>query len=130
MEPSLKKILLLDDDGDLKALVRDFLQSQFLFVTAVSNGIEGLELLLKDHFDVILCDMKMPNLSGEMFYRAVERSKPQMCSRFIFITGSLGNPGVNEFFLKTGAKVLGKPFHLNELMASINEVIQKAVSTE
>ena len=73
--------------------------------------------------------MKMPNLSGEMFYRAVERSKPKMCSRFVFITGSLGNPGINEFFLETGAKVLAKPFQFNELLTSINEIIQKTVAS-
>lgn len=128
MEPNIKKVLLLDDDGELKTLVKDFLQTQFFLVTAVSNGIEGLQLVLKNNFDVILCDMKMPNLSGEMFYRAVERSKPHLCQRFIFITGSVGNPAMNEFFVQTGAKVVAKPFQFSGLLEAISEIIKKTAA--
>lgn len=125
MPSNIKKVLLLDDDGELKALLKDFLQSQFFLVTAVENGMQGLELVLKEHFDVILCDMKMPNLSGEMFYRAVQRAKPHLCERFIFITGSVENPASVEFFQKTKARVLAKPFQFQALLEAIAEVVRK-----
>ena len=48
-------------------------------------------------YSVILCDMVMPNLAGDMFYVAVERVKPHLCRRIVFVTGHQGDRKVDEF---------------------------------
>ena len=57
-------------------MIREFLVSRLYQVTAVSNGAEGLREIIKDTFDLIICDMMMPKVGGEMFYWAVTRVRP------------------------------------------------------
>ena len=85
-------------------------------MVAVNNGVEGVHEVLAGDFEVILCDMQMPTLPGDMFYRAVERMRPQLCDRFIFMTGYRGNNKVNEFVSAVSGTVLMKPFHMDDLL--------------
>jgi hypothetical protein len=60
-----------------------------------------------------------------MFYRAVERTKPQLCKRFIFITGFKGNRDIEEFMRKINGIMLWKPFQTHELMDAIQVILKK-----
>src|ERR1700723_1815462 len=97
MGAQTKKILLLEDDEDFRNIIKDFLESKFYNVVTVRNGVEGVREIMASDFEVILCDMMMPTLPGDMFYLAVERMRPHLCDRFIFMTGHRGNPKVNDF---------------------------------
>jgi DNA-binding NtrC family response regulator len=114
-----KRVLLLEDDEMFKGVVKEFLESNFYDVTAVSNGAEGVRAVLKDEFDVIICDMMMPKLPGDMFYTAVERMRPHLCKRFIFITGHRGNPKINDFIKQVKGTMLAKPFHMDDLLETV-----------
>lgn len=114
-----KKILLLEDDLTFKEIMTDFLRENNCEVVAVQNGAEGVHEVLTQEFDVILCDMLMPPLPGDMFYRAVERMRPHLCDRFIFMTGYRGNVQVNEFIKHVRGTVLTKPFHADDLLELI-----------
>ena len=111
-----KKILLLEDDPAFKEIMTDFLTENGYDVKAVHNGVEGVHQVLAGDFEVILCDMLMPTLPGDMFYRAVERMRPHLCERFIFMTGYRGNAKVNEFISSVQGTVLNKPFHVDDLL--------------
>ena len=52
-------------------------------VTTALNGMEGVQQILAADFDAILCNMMMPNFPEDMFYRAVQQSRPHLCYRFI-----------------------------------------------
>jgi hypothetical protein len=54
-----------------------------------------------------------------MFYRAVERMRPHLCDRFIFMTGHQGNAKVNEFISGVNGTMLTKPFHVDDLLEMI-----------
>jgi DNA-binding response OmpR family regulator len=114
-----KKILLLEDDLTFKEIVQDFLTENGFDVIAVTNGVEGVHEVLASDFEILLCDMMMPTLPGDMFYRAVERMRPHLCERFVFITGHRGNPKVNEFIQTVRGTVLSKPFHVDDLLEMI-----------
>src|SRR5580704_18426776 len=92
-----KKVLLLEDDPAFKDIMTDFLKESGFEVVAVTNGVEGVHQVLASDFEVLLCDMMMPTLPGDMFFRAVERMRPHLCDRFIFMTGHRGNAKVNDF---------------------------------
>lgn len=123
-----KKILLLEDDPDLMDTLAKFLESCSFQVVTVANGAEGLRKIVESDFDVILCDLVMPNLPGDMFYLAVERSKPHLCKRFIFMTGHRADPKWDEFIRKIGALAIWKPFQPHELLDRI-EVIEARAHT-
>ena len=106
-------------------LLKDHLGSQGYLVTYVTSGVEGLKLVMMGEFDIILCDMMMPNLSGDMFYLAVERTKPHLCKRFIFMTGHKGDPKIDAFIRKVRGLMLWKPFELHDLQAAITAILKK-----
>jgi hypothetical protein len=70
--------------------------------------------------------MVMPNLPGDMFYLAVERTKPGLCKRFLFMTGHAADPKWDSFIRKVNGVILWKPFELHELMERIALVLNKA----
>ncbi len=120
-----QRILLLDDLEEFRDVIRDFLISRRYGVTAVSNGTEGLREIMKDTFDLIICDMMMPQVGGEMFYWAVTRVRPAAGLRFIFITGHQNDPKIQSFFQRVKATVLSKPFKLEALNSAMLEVSSK-----
>jgi two-component system, NtrC family, sensor kinase len=124
--PDKRRILVLDDDKDFIFLLREFLIEQHFEVIAVENGVEGVKQVMATDFDIILCDMAMPKLSGDMFYLAVERTKPHLCKRFIFMTGHSGDAKITEFIRRVRGLVLWKPFELYMLTEAIKTVLKKS----
>jgi two-component system, NtrC family, sensor kinase len=120
-----RRILLLDDDKELAETLCDFLRDEGCQVNCVSNGVEGMKLLIAQDFDVIICDLLMPNLPGDMFYLAVTKVKPAMASRFIFISGHQANPKWESFIRNAKALVLWKPFPIHDLLTCVEVVMQK-----
>ena len=107
-----QRVLLLEDRDDFREVLCEHLTSRFFQVTSVPSGVEGLHEIRKNVFDVIICDMMMPRMGGEMFYWAVTRLRPAAAQRFIFFTGHRNNPGIEFFFKRVNATVLIKPFKL------------------
>ena len=114
-----RKILLLEDDVQFRDIMRDFLGHPGVEVVAVQNGVEGVHEVLASDFEVVLCDMMMPTLPGDMFYRAVERMRPHLCDRFIFMTGHRGSPKVTDFVRAVNGTMLSKPFQVDDLLEMI-----------
>lgn len=126
----IKSILLLDDDIELADTLKHLLESHNFVVTTVKNGVEGLHEIMRLDFDIIMCDILMPQMAGDMFYIAVQRTKPYLCDRFIFITGHADNPKVTEFLDKVDAFALFKPVPAEELIRSISFVLKKTADAE
>lgn len=123
-----KRILLLEDDGDLAKLLRELLESAQYRVTVVSNGAEGLQQLLAQEYDAIVCDMIMPNFPGDMFYLAVQRSRPHLCRRFVFTSGHRADPKVDLFIRSVRGLVLWKPFQPHELLEALKTILRRGAS--
>jgi CheY-like chemotaxis protein len=121
----IKSILLLDDDVEFVEALRALLESRNFLVTAVTNGAEGLREIMSLDFDVIICDLIMPHMPGDMFYLAVKKTKPHLCSRFIFITGYSENPRVDLFLKQVNGLVLIKPVLADEMESTISLVLKR-----
>jgi CheY-like chemotaxis protein len=122
--PALK-VLLLEDRDDFRGVLRDHLVSCSYHVISVSSGVEGLREIMKARFDLIICDMMMPRMGGEMFYWAATRVRPATRERFIFFTGHKNDPAIEFFFRRINARVLFKPFKLAALDSVIDDIIRK-----
>jgi CheY-like chemotaxis protein len=120
-----QRVLLLDDDDDFRNVISDYLISRFFKVTSVTNGAEGLKEILTEPFDLIVCDMMMPQVDGEMFYWAVTRIRPAARLRFLFVTGHQHDAKVQSFFQRVDATVLTKPFTFEALNSAIVDVAKK-----
>jgi DNA-binding response OmpR family regulator len=123
---SVPSILLLEDNCNVAELLTIFLEAQSFQVTHVTNGADGVRQVMANDFDAIVCDMVMPNLPGDMFYKAVERTKPHLCRRFVFMTGYQADPRWAEFIRKVNGIMLWKPFPLSDLLTSIRTVMRRS----
>ncbi len=109
------RLLVVDDESAIGRTLAIGLADDF-DVTAATTGREALELLTtEDRFDVVLCDLMMPEISGmEVYERVVERT-PAMASRFVFVTGGAFTERARKFVERVGAPALEKPFELTAL---------------
>ena len=89
------------------------------------TGVEGLREVMAMDFDVIICDLMMPTMPGDMFYLAVQKVKPNLCRRFLFVTGHGDEPRVNSFLHKTDGLVVFKPVPSVELVQMISLVLKR-----
>lgn len=124
-ELEIKSILLVDDDTDLADTLKALLEEHNFLVTTVNNGAEGFRETLTTDFDVILCDMLMPTMPGDMFYLAVKKTKPHLAARFLFITAYVDNPKVNDFLGSIEALVMLKPVLSEDLLRMISLVLKR-----
>ena len=115
-------VLVLEDNGAFAEALKDTLEGQDYSVTVVLSGVEGVQKILHSDFDVIVCDMVMPNFPGDMFYRAVQNSRPHLCKRFVFISGHQDNPKVTKFIEEVRGVVLWKPFRMRLLFEALETV--------
>jgi DNA-binding response OmpR family regulator len=124
-ENTLRSVLLLDDDPDLAKMLSDFLSAEGYEVTCAPNGVEGMKSIMAKDFAVIICDLLMPNLAGDMFYLAATKVKPGLARRFIFVSGHQANPKWEAFIRSTKAPVLWKPFPSHDLLTCVEAVAHR-----
>jgi len=124
-ELEIKNVLLVDDDEALANTLKHLLESHNFIVTTAGNGVDALREVMAFDFDVIICDMLMPKMAGDMFYLAVQKTKPQLASRFLFVTGHADNPKVDAFLKTIDAEVLVKPVPTEELIRMISLILQR-----
>ena len=104
------------------------MESNAFEVTVVQTGVDGIKKVMAGDFDVILCDMMMPKMPGDMFYLAVERARPHLCKRFVFMTGYKGDPKIDAFIRQVKGLMLWKPFEMHLLLDAINVILKKVQS--
>lgn len=119
-----RTILVVDDEIGVAEVLADMLSADGHHVETAANGAMGLDKLQKRSYDLILCDIKMPELDGPGFYREVEARYPGLRERFIFLTGDTLSPKTREFLKQTGASCLSKPFALAEVQRLTQQVLQ------
>lgn len=120
VEDSLRpaRVLVIDDDSLVGRAIQRVLVGHD--VTSVDNGEEAVALLERDpHFDVVLCDIMMPNMSGIEVQASVRRFNPELAERFSFITGGAYTKETRQFVKKTPQTVMQKPLMTNQLRDEI-----------
>ena len=117
------RILLAEDDDAMRNYLARALENAGYEVVPVDRGTAAVPLLEREHFDLLLSDIVMPEMDGiELAQRCAETSPH---TKVIFITGFAA------VTLKAGreapqAKVLSKPFHLKDLVLEVERVFGQA----
>ncbi|HEX7672144.1 MAG TPA: response regulator [Polyangiaceae bacterium] len=119
-----RRVLLVDDDAQVLVAVQRSLQSTH-DVTAASGGAEALAILERGaEFDVVLCDLTMPDVDGVAVYAAVVSRFPNLVPRFVAITGGAVTDRARRFVDSGEARVVEKPVSPASLLRLIEEVTQ------
>ena len=118
------RVLVIDDDPRVARVTAGALSEHD--VTELHDPCEALRRLESgDAFDVVVCDLMMPQLSGsELYRRAIDR-RPELASRFVFITGAGLTPDTRTFIEQTERPLLHKPFDLRELRELIGHYVAR-----
>ena len=124
-EVEIHSILLVDDDTELADTLKELLESRNFIVAVQPNGVAALREVQAIDYDVIVCDMLMPKMAGDMFYLAVKKIKPELAERFVFVTGHADNPKVDGFLKSIDALVIFKPVLVEELVEMISLVLRR-----
>ncbi|MFS8069887.1 MAG: ATP-binding protein, partial [Byssovorax sp.] len=113
------RILVVDDEPALGPAVRGLFAGEHDVVVAVS-GREALARLVEDpDFDVILCDLMMPDLTGMDLFEEIKAIRPELEEKFVFMTGGALTGRVEEFFQRYPNRCIQKPFDLKELRSLV-----------
>jgi len=115
------RILIIDDEALVANTLTRLLRGHQVETIAAAKAVEPI---CQGHHDLILCDIKMPTISGEDLLQRVWERDPSMAKRFVFITG--GSFARVPGSLSEHTRVLYKPFDrvlLNELIESVSQEI-------
>lgn len=116
-------VLVVEDEAPLGAAVAEALRDAGFSVERASDGLEALERVRQQPFDLIVCDLKMPRLDGASFYRELEATNRPMTSRILFVTGDVAGTEAERFLEDSGCRWLAKPFRLRDLLRTAGEMI-------
>ena len=118
-----KRVLVVDDEDMILQMIKEVLTRNGYKVDIAHDGESALRRLSQYHYDLALCDWKMPGLNGEQVFERLNASNPEMSRRLIFITGEV-NERVQEFLRSKNKICLSKPFTLVEFRSAIDKVLQ------
>jgi PAS domain S-box-containing protein len=112
-------LLLIDDEAAIRMALQRFLTRRGWVVETCASGLEARDLLMEAdagaRFDAIVCDLKMPGMTGIQLYQQLEIHQPEILDRWIFATGDVASQDVAGFLETVKCPVLEKPFSLASL---------------
>jgi len=115
------KILLAEDDDDMRRFLVKALQSAEHEVSAFADGLAAYEQLKSESFDLLLTDIVMPEMDGIELARRAAELDPKL--KIMFITGFAAVALSPDSKAPKDAKVLSKPFHLRQLVDEVERLM-------
>ncbi|HSB19247.1 MAG TPA: response regulator [Anaeromyxobacteraceae bacterium] len=121
-EARLPRVLVVDDEPLVGRAVRRVLADRTEVACATGAG-EALALLedRAQHFDLVLCDLMMPEMNGAEFRAAMLRVRPELGPRLVFITGGAFTPEMERFLEQCACPHVLKPFDVPALRGLVAE---------
>jgi CheY-like chemotaxis protein len=114
--PRGTRALVIEDENALGEAVAAALSDAGFRVDRAADGQEGLARLDERHYDVIVCDLKMPRIDGMTFFKTVSPRMPNVARRLIFVTGDVAGTEAERFLQESGCRWIPKPFRLRDLV--------------
>ena len=121
--PDRAKVLVVEDDDPIRMMLSKIIERQGLDVDTARDGVEAIERIDSDGYDVILLDIMMPRVDGFGVLEHMRRTKPENIPCTI-IASAIPE---NEFHKRTDLpvhSVHAKPFDMQRLMADIRECVE------
>ena len=120
-DASQRTILVIDDEEEIRDTLAEILTAARHRVVTVASGREALQHMAVEHYDVILTDVRMPDLDGRALYQEIERRWPGRGVRVVFVTGDTLASTLREFVSESGRPVIEKPFLPSEVRRVVAE---------
>ena len=118
---TMAKIILAEDDDDMRRFLVKALEKAGHHVTAFGEGASAFEEIKQTTFDLLLTDIVMPEMDGIELARRAAELDPHL--KIMFITGFAAVALHPDSKAPKDAKVLSKPFHLRDLVAEVDRMM-------
>lgn len=119
----MSRILLIDDERSIRISLREILEYENYEVLEAQDGIEGLQKIKEEEFDLVLCDVKMPKMDG---IEVLEQAKNlEKCPQFIMISAHGSIETAVEATKKGAFDFIPKPPDLNRLLLTVRNALEK-----
>ncbi len=115
------RILVIEDDEEMRSLLKDFLEEEGFETDSVSNGSDAFRKIVKKPFDLIITDIRMPGLTGLDILPGIKKLRPE--APIIVITAFGSDEVYRRSFERGATGYLEKPIHINKLKALIHEIV-------
>jgi CheY-like chemotaxis protein len=121
--------LIVDDEVSIRHALRRYFERRGWVVDEAADGTEALVKVSRPDaallYDVILCDLRMPGLSGRELYERLQATAPKLAERLVLSTGDSSGDDVSEFLATVTVPVLEKPFELTALEAVADAIRER-----
>ena len=121
--PGRPRILVIDDENSITDVLVRLLRRNGYAADGVLNGPDALERLAQKEYDLIICDLRMPEMGGGQVYEEATTRQPELADRFIFTTGDIAGRRTG---LLPGNSYLQKPFDKETLLQAVRRHLQAA----
>ena len=125
--PNMPKILIIEDDTDVRELLVTSLEGEGFETLQAENGVVGVQMASTRAPDLILCDLRMPELDGYGTLAELRKQQETSAIPFIFLTGMTDRKNVRQGMELGADDYLEKPITVPELVAAINTRLQKRI---
>jgi DNA-binding response OmpR family regulator len=115
-----KRALIVEDESSIRNVCERVLGSIGFDVSIAEDGKLAEEKIEDNFFDLILCDIRLPEVSGIDFYVFLQQEYSSQAKKVIFMTGSVMSSDTANFLEKSGRPYILKPFRPSELLEVIN----------
>jgi PAS domain S-box-containing protein len=120
--PRRARVLVVDDEPLMARGLARILGREH-DVSTLTSAREALKCLMEtDSFDVVLCDLMMPEMTGVDLHRELERSKPEIARRVLFFTGGAFTPATHAFVKRMADRCLEKPLDVSEVRRKLAQI--------
>ena len=116
-------VLVIDDELPIRLMINRVLSREGYSVDAVADARTVLEEYRARKYDLMLVDVRMPDIDGIDFYHRLIERDPDMSNKIIFITGDVMSQRIREFIGTNGLPYLAKPFGIQELRQQVEAVL-------
>lgn len=113
------RVLVVEDEPTVARLIADLLEDEGLQVDVLLDGREALDRAARQHYDLVICDMKMPGLDGQHFFQSLVRERNPLQDRFLFVTGDVIAQQTQDFLERNRLPHVAKPFRVEELTEKV-----------
>jgi CheY-like chemotaxis protein len=117
------KILVVDDDPSISRWLADSLVAEGHEVEVATNGRTALARLERSSYDLVVSDLRMPELDGVGLCRWLERERPQEATKMLFLTGNREAAEYRDFVAEKRDRTVAKPVDLIELNRLARQIL-------
>ena len=117
------RVLVVEDQPTLAQIIAEVLEADGHEVETAANGLLALDKIEARPYDLIISDLRMPELDGVGLYREIKRRQPALLSRVLFVSATADQPEYRGFLAESAVPILRKPFALAALQRLTRQVL-------